>query len=295
MNILFISSGLMPDYQCDSLFHGLREVFGNGVVDINKVEYMYKTFPLSEKPNLYGKGFTLYGLLEDESDIDRSDIESKIKHRFFDFIVYGSIHRCQTYVETVLDIYPPENIVFIDGEDDGKVINLLLNRGFYFKRELQAENRFILPIHFSVPKDKFINDIYELEKLSFRSHCDPRDRSTYIYEKEEDYYQQYQESFFGFTTKKAGWDCLRHYEIIAQGCAPYFPDLLDCPYLTMHRFPRLETIRLMEIADYCVQNEYLDMEGYLSNLEYLFNYAKKYLTTAAVASYVIEQLKSYSN
>ena len=294
MNILFISSGLIPDYQCDSLFHGLRTTFGNTVVDVNKIEYMYKTFPSSEKQKLYGKGFTLYGLLEDDPSIDRSDIETKIKHQFFDLIIYGSIHRYQIYIEIVLDVYSPENIIFIDGEDDSKILQLLLNRGFYFKRELQIENSFILPIHFSIPREKFVDDIYALEKLNFWAPCDPRDRSTYIYNTEEAYYQQYQESFFGFTQKKAGWDCLRHYEIISQGCVPYFHTLMECPYLTMHRFPRLEVVKLMQIADKYLETEYLDLENYLSNLEYLFNYGQKYLTTEAVAQYVIERVKTKS-
>ena len=52
----------MPDYLCDCLFHGLRTLFGNTVVDINKIQYMYTTFPEVEKSQLYGKGFSLYCL-----------------------------------------------------------------------------------------------------------------------------------------------------------------------------------------------------------------------------------------
>lgn len=291
MKILFISSGLMPDYQCDSLFHGLRSLYGNSVIDINKIKYLYQSFPEVEKAKLYGRGFSLYGLLEDDFSIDRNDIENKIKNQFFDLIIYGSIHRCQLYLNLVLEFYPPSKIAFIDGEDHQEIITLLLNRGIYFKRELTTENRFIYPLHFGIPQEKFIEDIEALEKINFWSPCDPRDRSTYIYDTEDAYYEQYQASFFGFTQKKSGWDCLRHYEIIAQGCAPYFENLTDCPYLTMHRFPRLETWQLMQIADQYLDHELLDLEGYLLNIQALFNYAKKNLTTEAVAKYLILTIK----
>lgn len=288
MNILFISSAQMPDYQCDCLFHGLRSLLGNTVVDINKMSYMYKTFPEEKKSCLYGKGFTLYCLLDD-IDIDRTDIENKINNKYYDLIIYGSIHRCQDYLTIVLNNYSSNKIIFIDGEDHINIIKSLLNRGFYFKRELSEENRYVLPIHFAIPEEKFVPDLEKLEKDKLFAPCNPMDKTTYVYKTEESYYKQYQESFFGITMKKAGWDCLRHYEIIAQGCAPYFYEITECPYLTMHKFPRLEVMRLMQIADYYLQTESLNLEAYLANLKYLFSYAKQYLTTKALTKYVIEQ------
>ena len=38
--------------------------------------------------------------------------------------------------------------------------------------------------------------------------------------------------------EKAGWDCLRHYEIIGNGTIPYFHELEDCPPDTLHSFPK---------------------------------------------------------
>ncbi|AFZ53323.1 hypothetical protein [Cyanobacterium aponinum] len=88
--------------------------------------------------------------------------------------------------------------------------------------------------------------------------------------------------------KKAGWDCLRHYEIIAQGCAPYFLDIRELPYLTMHRFPRYEVLKLMQIADNYLETENLDLDNYLTSFESLLNYTKKYLTTKSLAQYFVE-------
>lgn len=44
---------------------------------------------------------------------------------------------------------------------------------------------------------------------------------SYSYDTEAEYNKQYSESYFAVSSKKAGWDCLRHYEIIAAGCIPY--------------------------------------------------------------------------
>ena len=47
----------------------------------------------------------------------------------------------------------------------------------------------------------------------------------HLFTTEKDYYQDLQESRFGITTKRAGWDCLRHYELAANGCVLCFRDL----------------------------------------------------------------------
>ena len=68
----------------------------------------------------------------------------------------------------------------------------------------------------------------------------PLHPETYSFRSEEAYYDQYASSLFGFTMKKSGWDCLRHYEILASGAVPYFfgLDALERLPLTMAPFPR---------------------------------------------------------
>jgi hypothetical protein len=50
-----------------------------------------------------------------------------------------------------------------------------------------------------------------------------------LFDSEEDYYQDIQASKFGITTRRAGWDCLRHYEIAANGTVICFKDLANKP------------------------------------------------------------------
>ena len=92
------------------------------------------------------------------------------------------------------------------------------------------------PISFSVPTEKFQKvkaSLVLAEKTHIMSPLIPGNTSTYIYETEETYFQQYKESYFAITMKKGGWDCMRHYEIVMCGCLPYFFNIEQCPENTM--------------------------------------------------------------
>ena len=94
----------------------------------------------------------------------------------------------------------------------------------------------------------------------------------------------YQKSYYGVTSKKAGWDCMRHYEIMGNYCLPYFPNLAFCPKNTLYNFPKdliLEGSKLMHSFN---ESKYYDI------LEEIFCYFKKHLTTKAVAKELINRI-----
>ena len=62
------------------------------------------------------------------------------------------------------------------------------------------------------------------DKLKNAFHS-PIGSNEYHFSTEEEYYQDLRESRYGITTKRAGWDCLRHYELAANGCVLCFRDL----------------------------------------------------------------------
>lgn len=125
-------------------------------------------------------------------------------------------------------------------------------RFLYFKREWNESTRFsvahrffpkkvkmifpfaknLRPISFCIPEVKIVTDIPRKEK-DFPMHIvDPEVQAMipgtsgrYVFSNEEDYYKDLQASRFGITTKRAGWDCMRHYEIAANGAVPCFRDL----------------------------------------------------------------------
>lgn len=234
MNILYITKGDHVDYQNDCLLIGLKELFGDKVVDYNKQEHNYVTYPSDKTKDLYGKGMTVSRVLPD-LEVDRTDITNKIKNKFFDLVVYGSIWRCSDHIHNILNHYSNNKVIAVDGEDHVG-INTVFDLGIlYFKRELVYENDRILPISFGIPESK-IN--FNKNKIKDFSYITPLDKETYIYDNEKDYYNDYSEARFGVTMKKGGWDCLRHYEIMANGCLPYFLEIENCPPKTMTTFPK---------------------------------------------------------
>ena len=229
MKILYISGAKGADYQCDLVFHGLRTILGPDLVDVQKIFFMYDTSPVYFFHTLYKK-------LPD-IEVDRDDILAKIRSRYFDAVVYGSVHRNLDNYGLVSATYPRDKIAFIDGEDGPELIGGL-EYGHYFKREIYELNGGLIPIQFGVPKE-CIRPIDLSRKKHLMAHCDPRDRSTMVYyDSEARYYDQYSDAFFGYTMKKGGWDCMRHHEILAAGCLPYFENFAACPQFTLARFHR---------------------------------------------------------
>lgn len=235
MKILYLTKGDHVDYQDDCLFIGLRELFGPDVVDYNKREHNYISYDEEAAKKLYGMGMSVTRVLTD-IEVDRTDITSKIKNKYFDYIIYGSIWRCNSHLKNILDYYPPNKIIAVDGEDETNIHPCYDAGILYFKRELNVNKSRIFPISFSIPTIKF--NFVKTNKIRDKAICDPRNRSTYIYKDEKDYYAGYKESRFGVTLKKAGWDCMRHYEILANGCIPWVIGLEQCPEQTMVTFPK---------------------------------------------------------
>jgi hypothetical protein len=132
----------------------------------------------------------------------------------------------------------------------------------------------VYPICFSIPESKIVDSVPEKTKLF--GHIIPGDLSTYIFTDEESYAKDYQTSVFGKTQKKGGWDCIRHYEILANGCIPWFQNLDDCPEQTLFRFPKTLVKEAMESK---TPKEYIPQ---------LLEYTRKMLSCRSVAQYVFD-------
>ena len=293
MKILFIAKGDLPDYQSDMVFHGGRAVLGDNFVDCNKLWYMYKedkelhwNTRVPDNGKSYGRGFTLHGKLEKDT-VDRTNIEFKIKEHYFDKVIYGSCTRCLDYIEIVAQHYNSNDVILIDGEDDQNVREDLLPLGRYFKREITGKDLDkARPLYFAIPEELIVPDVPN--KLREYATIIPGDLSTYVYDNERDYYKGYQESYFGVTFKKGGWDCLRHYEIIMNGCIPYFPDLQNCPQHTMLSFPK----RIILDCNYRLTVGELTEDESKDYIRLLLGYAKKNLTTKQLFNYIVSDINN---
>ena len=142
----------------------------------------------------------------------------------------------------------------------GHAYRLLLPRVYrthlYFKRELMATSAThhlrgaaaaaarlipppptVVPVAFGIPAEKIVADLATPKTKDFPEHIvDPEVAAAragtstgYLFDREEDYYQDMRISRFGITTKKGGWDCMRHYEIAAAGAVVCFRNLPEKP------------------------------------------------------------------
>ena len=150
------------------------------------------------------------------------------------------------------------------------------------------------PISFAIPKEKI--DTIESDKDKLMAPIDPRDTSTYVYDQEDEYYKQYAESMFGVTMKKNGWDCVRHYEIMANNCVPLFLDIDQCPEKIITTLPKDALIKTIKAARELGMDWFTTDSGkdfwYEVNDE-IQTHFKKHCTTDALADYFLNVMTIY--
>jgi hypothetical protein len=312
MKILYLGTNTQTEFMSDTVFHGLRTLLGEAVVDAPRLHHMYADC----QDNLlryHGRGFSTTKLLED-INIDRTDIELKIKKKYFDKIIYGAIYRPDSlhYLNLVLENYNSNDIFYINGIDHPEETPKYLTNlsGTYFLRENSDSKH--LPISFSIPEELIVSSVPDKEY--YLMPLVPGVGETYVYDDQQEYFNMYQKSLFGLTWKKAGWDCLRHYEILSQGCLPLFLDIVHMPSNTMNTFPKREVENLLDVA-VKINNYKKDMEfiynhrntivnidlsaidffdpigyNYYEIAEQLLEYTKQQLTTKKIASYILGEI-----
>jgi hypothetical protein len=152
----------------------------------------------------------------------------------------------------------------------------------------------IYPISYSIP-DEYVVDTIPDKKNNIASLI-PGNISTYKFTKyeEKEYYKMYQDAYFAYTTKKGGWDCLRHYEIISNGCIPIFEDIHHCPNKSLTTFPK----NLIEEAKYLFKGkewkiDESNIEEYKELSELLLEHTKKFCTTSANAKYFFSKMNVF--
>jgi hypothetical protein len=98
-------------------------------------------------------------------------------------------------------------------------------------RRAGALTRSLRPIAFSIPAERIVDSPPPKAKAWPAHVVDPEvaqrvgAQTSYAFADAAAYHADLRASRFGVTTKKAGWDALRHYEIAAAGAVPCFRDL----------------------------------------------------------------------
>jgi hypothetical protein len=323
MKILYIANpldsvkrgGFLNDYMSDVLFHGLYNLPDVEVTDAFELSHLYKArkdiIPMEK---IWGGGFTTCFLIDEHPDsIDRSNLKEKVQSKYYDYIIYGSICRTQFGLDEISQIYDKDKIIFIEGEDDALLSNYndailgdVMGFPHVFKREIshatrEKFNNKLKPIHFAIPECKIREKINGVNHLQNIATCVPGIKETYIYKDEQSYYDDMYNSRFAITMRKAGWDCMRHYEIMANGCIPLFLNFENRPTQTltnldpdlMHRcWLAAENFKSDELSGHTVGG--MKIESALSKISHLkeeiLEYTKQHLTTTKLAQYVLQNV-----
>lgn len=248
MKILFVTTS-NPRCQGDllevSILHGLRSLLGENCIDFPKKKILYHDWSDTKKEELHGRGFTLYKYPIQE--INNRNLDK------FDVILYGVSEAYGEKEQERLNKLSDDNIWFLDGHDlygyaprmidyNGEKI-IGVQKIPSFKRELVEENlKNVYPTGFGIPEYQIRDIDFSKKQQLFQKTApdyslfqDVRDIGGgfkhHIFTKEEEYYEDLSRSWFGLTCKKGGWDCLRHYEIIAAGSLLLFRDYEKKPNL----------------------------------------------------------------
>jgi hypothetical protein len=260
--LLYLSSNY-EDYLADGVFHGLRTLLGEDVIEFPKAEYMYTDASGGIRSRARAGGFTLYGLLPDLA-VDRDRVFQRALDGEFDLVVFGAIWAQFGVWSQWGPLLHRRGIALavLDGADAPKpypyswlwwrkpywwTLPRAHTRAAYFKREMTPKTRWfasylalpprlgrslkLKPISFSIPREKIVTDAPAKAKDFPHQIVDSEvaarvgARVEPVFHHEQDYYEDLRASRYGVTIKRAGWDALRHYEIAANGAVPCFRNL----------------------------------------------------------------------
>jgi hypothetical protein len=325
------SGHAISDYQSDQLYHGLKSLPDITVHQFPHPWHMHKSAPSEQLKLIWGKGMTLYGLLDNE-DYKNDDVNEVL---FDSDLIIIPLHSSMVerqnkyfdFIKDVKEIYG-KKVIAVDGWDQPYYNEDIAKLVPYFKRELSDDRTSALPIFFGIPEEKFVGDIDKNEErrkwdfspiipANFSWRTQHTEGKYHIYDNEKDYYEHYQQSYVGLNSRKGGWQTLRLLEQIANNCLPFFTDIERMPKNTWHNLnrellievKRLKGIKLNSTYDYnpeidtyfgdarqikpglagWIEWDKFDLNQYYNLLKSIKDYHRQYLTTKALAIYVLER------
>jgi hypothetical protein len=145
----------------------------------------------------------------------------------------------------------------------------------------------ILPLWFAIPESKIVTEIPV--KTHVLSSLVPFYQATYEFKFEEHYRDQYKKAVFAITHQKSGWDCMRHYEILACGTIPLFTSLHLCPPAIMQMFPKDLVIDANNALLPYINKDSIDLLAERARPwnEKILAHTRNYCTTNALATYLL--------
>jgi hypothetical protein len=233
-----------------------------------RADHLYKGYPAARKQRLHGLGFVFSEVLGTDVKVDRDRALYRAVDGEFELVIFGDIWRCfGQWVQWMPKLRKAGvPLAVIDSSDRIEpypyagewwrvrvwwTLPRIRRRAVHFKRESSRwtgwfRSYLLLPpplaprmrtkeISFSIPA-KLITTKPARKTKDFAAHVvDPEvaalvgGQTAYSFKSAAAYRSDLERSRYGITTRKAGWDALRHYEIAAAGTVPCFRDLDSKP------------------------------------------------------------------
>ena len=133
----------------------------------------------------------------------------------------------------------------------------------------------VFSISYGIPDECIVSEVPK--KARFLAPYIPGAQYQFDHTQQAEYYQMYRDSMFAMTQKKGGWDCLRHYEILANGCMPIFMGLDKCPKSTLVGFPKELVLGAMDAL------VPWDEKGYEEYMGRLLKHVRSHVSCSALA------------
>ncbi len=333
MKILFFTDKI-PDYLQDGLLHGFRTIFKENLIDFPKKNWLYKTCK-TDINTLKRKEFTFYRLLDDieidrtnifgriennEFDfIIFSSIHRQINlfQKFFPILknkrlvfIDGEDHpaiipfRWKYWRNPLFFFSFPaihKKYPYFKREYTPKTVRYRYYKLINSKTAEKIKLKNVFPISFAFPEEKIIKKLPRKEKI-FPEHIVDveianriKKSQIYVFNNEKDYFSDIQKSRFGITTKRAGWDAMRHYEIAANGTVICFKNLDKKPVTCApHGLNKTNTIIYSSFEDLMEKINSITPEKYKELQINALKWVKAH-TTTNLARYVLNVIfKFYS-
>ena len=186
----------------------------------------------------------------------------------------------------VTKTYSSQHLEAICAATDSVRVVSPLSHSDVYGLNVDCDHRDLQSLPYCLPDEIFVDKPLDISlKKYVVSPLIPGDSSNYLFRagEESDYYKMYRDSMFAVTKKKGGWDCLRHYEILANGCVPIFEDIESCPADTLASFPK-ECLREINKVLLPWKNTDEQREAYPLYSSKLLSAAKLNCSTRATAS-----------
>lgn len=178
-------------------------------------------------------------------------------------------------------------------DDPNHIMSLQMTKKFLYN--IYIKNRNVFPIEFCVDESLFRQLKTSKSKSKAFSEIIPNINRNYTFNSQDEYYTQYEKSYYAITKKKSGWDCMRHLEIILSGCIPYFEDLENCPDNILHFLPKKEILEAMNLPGLSYENMSINMKIFpISRYEILrkkiYEHCLEFLTCRSMSYYILQKV-----